>query len=325
MSDATLPEEQPTEANVLAYLHSRPAMAAPIRDALRWELRHPRAFAWWECKVWQRVLDRLTVDGILDRMEGARYTFRDPQAVLRALVRYDAERREARALAERPGVEPPKPVGAAPDFLDELVGYEAAKRITLMALSARRPTHLLFIGVPASGKSLFMEALASLPGAVYRFGDAVTSAGLRALLFNEKPPIICLDEIDKMADDQAYALLEFMERQKVSQLNYRSNREEPVEIRVFAAANRTKSMLPELLSRFWKVELAPYTYEEFVRVVTMHLTKKGVDPPLAEFIATGVGERTRDVRDAVRISDMSRSPDDARFLMFQLGKETNVL
>jgi holliday junction DNA helicase RuvB len=317
-------DPEPTEASVLAYLQSHPAAAPAVRSILVWASRHPAPFAWYEVRVFQRALDRLTMDGILDRLQGARYVLRSSQEVARGLVRYDGEVRAAREDAARPGPEPPKPAGAPAGFLDELVGYTDAKRITLMALAARRPTHILYIGPPASGKSLFMEGLSSLPGAVYRFGDAVTKAGLRSVLFSEKPPIICIDEIDKMPDEEASALLEFMERQVVSQLKYGSNREEAVEIRVFAAANRVERMMPELLSRFWKVQLAPYTQEEFVRVVTLHLSKKGVERGLAGFIAEGVGNRTRDVRDAVRISNMSRTSEDARFLMGQLGREVTV-
>lgn len=313
----------PTEATVLAYFHAHPAMVRPTKDALQWSLTHPKPFTWREARVLGRFLDKLLMDGILDYVEGGRYRFRDPQAVFQALVRYTAEQRRARETVDR-GEPLQVPVGAPRDLFSELVGYETAKRITLMALSAPKVVHILYVGPPASGKSLFMEGVSTIPGAVYRFGDSVTKAGLRALLFTEKPPVLCIDEIDKMPDEESSALLEFMERQVVSQLNYRSNREESIVIRVFAAANRVERMRPELLSRFWKVQLSPYTYEEFVRVVTIHLSKRGHTDQLASFIANGVAERTRDVRDAVRIADMTRSTSDAEFLISQLGKEISV-
>ena len=313
----------PTEDAVLAYFHAHPVMVRPTKDALLWALNHPRPFTWREARVLGRFLDKLLMDGILDHVEGGRYRFRDHQAVFQALTRYQGEQRRAREAVDSGG---PMlvPAGAPADMFSELVGYESAKRVTLMALGAPRPTHILYIGAPASGKSLFMEAISALPGAVYRFGDSVTKAGLRALLFSEKPPYLCVDEIDKMPDEESSALLEFMERQVVSQLKYGFNRQEDVCIRVFAAANRVERMRPELLSRFWKVQLAPYTYEEFVRVVTIHLSKRGHAPELARFIADGVAGRTRDVRDAVRISDMARSTADAEFLMSQLGREVSV-
>ena len=324
MTDPTLPDERPTEESVLAYLHSRPAMAAPIRDALRWELRHPHPFAWWEAKVWQRVLDRLTVDGIIDRMEGARYRFRDPQAVLRALVRYDAERREARERLRSGAQDVPAPPGAPPDLFGDVVGYPDVKRQLLLALAAPEPIHVLLYGPPATAKSLFLEALATLPGAVYRFCDSVTRAGLRKYLLEDKPPVLLLDELEKFGPDEDTALLEFLERGRISMMKVGANRDDVAVVRVFAAANKIGAVRPELLSRFHRIALREYDRAEFTEVADRYLRRRGRAPEIAHLIAEGVAAKTRDIRDARRIASMSRSPEDVVFLLDQLGREAQV-
>lgn len=318
------PEPELTEDQLLAYFHGHPSYAAPVRDALRWALRNDRPFAWYEAKVLGRVLDRLTLDGILDRRDGARYTFRSLAPTVQAIVRYYAERR--RALEPVPeGVSDVRlPAGAPPALFSEIIGYESPKRQLLMALNAPEPVHVLLHGPPATAKSLFLEGLATLPGAVYRFGDSIRRAGLRRYLIDEKPPYLIIDEIEKFQEDEDTALLEFMERQRVSMMATGANRDEAVNVRVFAAANYIGRMRPELISRFHRITLKEYTVEEFRMVAQQYLVKKGTPAALAGMIAEGVADRSRDIRDCRRIASMSRTAADAAFLISELGREANV-
>ena len=212
----------------------------------------------------------------------------------------------------------------APDLFGEVVGFEGPKRQLLLALAARDPVHVLLTGPPASAKSLFLEGLARLPGAVYRFGDGITRSGLRRYLLEEKVPYLIIDEIEKFREDEDTALLEFMERQRVSMLVTGVSRDEAVNIRVFAAANRIERMRPELLSRFHKVTLPAYSAEEFQMVAYRYLCKRGTSDALARLIAVEVSARSRDIRDARRIGSMARTEADARFLIDQLGKEAKL-
>ena len=45
---------------------------------------------------------------------------------------------------------------------------------------------------------------------------------------------------------------------------------------------------------------------------------------IAEYIAKGVAMKSRDIRDAIRIANMNRTLEDARFLVMKLGHEANV-
>lgn len=175
-----------------------------------------------------------------------------------------------------------------------------------------------------TAKSLFLEGLATLPGAVYRFGDAISRAGIRRLLMDEKPPWLIVDELDKLSPEDDTAMLEFMERQRVSMTVTGINRDEAINIRVFAAANKTNRVRPELLSRFHRIRLRDYTEEEFRAVARAYLKKRGVPVDMATLIADAVGARTRDIRDCRRIASMARSASDAEFLIQELGKEARV-
>jgi len=313
-----------TEDAVLAYFRGHPSMVRPVRDALLWAVRHPEPFAWWQVRVFNRVLDRLLIDGLMDRHRGGVYSFRDLANTVHALVRYEAEVRDARARAAAPDGPVALPPGSPPDLFGEIVGYDTVKRQVLMALNAPEPIHVLLHGPQATAKSLFLEGLSTLPGAVYRFGDSVRRAGLRRYLLDEKPPILILDELEKMGDDEDTALLEFMERQRVSMMVTGTNRDEAVSVRVFAAANRIERLKPELVSRFHRIVLREYSVEEFRAVARQYLAKRGCGHDLAAMIADGVADRTRDIRDCRRIASMSRTQGDAAFLLAQLGRESAV-
>jgi len=332
MSATPFPEASgPTPEEVQIYLRNHPGIAADIRDALGWSLKHDGApFRWDECYpvVSDRLLHRLLLDGLMVRVKGDRYRFVDLLATAQGLVLWQAEvkvrtaQMEEARFSRAASVTPPP--GAPGDMFSEIIGYESPKRQIFLALSAPEPVHILLEGPPATAKSLFLEGLATLPGSVYRFGDAISRAGIRRLLMDEKPPYLIIDELDKISPEDDTAMLEFMERQRASMTKTGINRDEAVNIRVFAAANRTNRMRPELLSRFHRIKLKDYTQEEFRAVARAYLKKRGIPADLATLIADSVAGRTRDIRDCRRIASMARTPEDVQFLIGELGKEATV-
>ena len=174
-------------------------------------------------------------------------------------------------------------------------------------------------------KPLFLEGLVKLPGAKLTFGDDVSKAGLRRFVMDEHPQYLIIDDIDKMSPEDDTILLELMEHQTVSVMHFGIRRSEDISLTVFGAANDTRRMRRELLSRFLKIELREYSAEEFRKVAFLHLTRRmGVDGELAEAIAAGVSAKSRDIRDAVRIVSMSRNMDDVKFLIAALGTASAV-
>lgn len=310
--------------DLLRYLYSHPGYIGLVRAAVAWTQTRKSRFRWSDIRALPRDLNRMVLDGIMDRHPDGTYSVHDPASLSRALANYMAEQRKwATIQSARAPPSPSKlPPGAPPELFRSIIGYEAAKRMTLLALSARSPIHVLYYGSVGSGKSLFLEELSRLPGAIYRFGDSVTRAGLRREILEEKPTYLIIDELDKMDPEESSALLETMERGTASVLQYDKSYEVHADVRVFAAANRISKLRPELLSRFLRVEMPEYTYEEFRQVAYAYLLRRGVHPDIARILADGVGLRTRDIRDARRLGDMAHTKEDAIWLIGQLGTQT---
>ena len=88
------------------------------------------------------------------------------------------------------------------------------------------------------------------------------------------------------------------------------HREVRLNTNIFAAANSTKGMPKELLSRFRVLYLPQYTKEEFIDASTKVLVEREeVAPDLASYIAERTWEVSRDVREAVRIGKICRNRD----------------
>jgi hypothetical protein len=69
-------------------------------------------------------------------------------------------------------------VGEIPNGLfDHIVGHEEEKYGLTKSLCGAQPVHILLAGPPATAKSLFLEAVGSLPGAQFALGGATSKAG----------------------------------------------------------------------------------------------------------------------------------------------------
>ncbi len=76
-----------------------------------------------------------------------------------------------------------------------------------------------------------------------------------------------------------------------------------------------RDIITPLQSRFFVVELAPYTYEQFHQI-SVHLLTVGnkVSQNIANEIADKVWANFRNIRDCVRIG-RAKSADDTQFLI----------
>jgi hypothetical protein len=312
---------------LLHYLYAHTFFATTLRAALDREQQFPGlAWRWQDVRETPRNLNRMVLDGVLDKTQGG-YATHAHDDLARAVARFLFERASAgtsAATARAAGGEPPVPPGLPSDLFDQIIGYPEVKRQLLLALNARDRIHVLLWGPPSTAKSLFMEALERIPGAKLRFGDQISKAGLRDLLLNDRPEVLIIDEIDKLAPVDDTVLLEVMERGTISVLHYGEDRSEPAPIRVFAAANRVEKMRKELLSRFDRIKLREYTADEFRDVARHYLEKRGTEASLARLISDGVAGRSRDIRDARRIASMAYTVADVQFLLARLGQEANV-
>lgn len=213
------------------------------------------------------------------------------------------------ALAQSAGIQPLEDDIVIPDDLfDIIIGYDNIKGILKLALEAPRPVHALLYGPPATAKTLFLGELSRLRPSRMALGGTTSRAGIVDFILQSRPRYLLIDELDKMDGRDYSALLSLMETGYVSKLKSRSSASEHVICWVFAGANSTAKIPPELLSRFMLVKVRTYTEDEFKAIVISILTKReSVDPGIASYIATKVRTYTTDVREAVRIGRMARS------------------
>jgi holliday junction DNA helicase RuvB len=196
-------------------------------------------------------------------------------------------------------------------FFDEIIGHEHIKRLFGLVLRSDEPTHILLSGPPASAKTMFLLSLRQrLKDSYFVDGGNATKAGIIDYLFKNRAPYLLIDEIDKMSPRDQTFLLNLMETGIVTETKYRKTREAEIKICIFATCNDPRKLSAPLQSRFFIVELEPYTYEQFYEI-TVHL----LDKDFARIIADAVWNRSRNLRDCVRIGKLARSEEDVNFLV----------
>jgi Holliday junction DNA helicase RuvB len=142
-----------------------------------------------------------------------------------------------------------------PTSFDKIEGYEDIKDIVIRALDSEDNYNLLFIGPPASAKTLFLLGILELKPGVY-FDGFNTTNKILDVLEEERPRIICIDELDKMPRTFQNQLLNFMEsgRIKIDQMK----RQYDFEIKgakVFATCNEIHRLNKPMQSRFRRLFL----------------------------------------------------------------------
>jgi len=210
--------------------------------------------------------------------------------------------------------------GIPEDLFDVIEGYDNVIQIFLMSLQASKPVHILLIGPPASGKSVFLMELERLKGAKAMTAGLSTKAGIRDLIVEEQPPILIIDEVDKVSNQKDLdAIYMWMDQNRVIVTKYQMRLDETATKRsnVYGACNRKDKVAVPLLSRFIKFTFKPYTLEEFIKVtVNVLIKREDVPEELAKYIAGSLGRTgERDVRQAIEIArllDLAQPIEKAR-------------
>lgn len=194
------------------------------------------------------------------------------------------------------------------DLFDEICGLDDIKALFSRAISSEKQIHILLVGPPACGKSLFMDNLMKLEDSFFTLGSQSTKAGMVDALFERRPRFLVVDEIGEMSEKDQTVLLSLMEGGTVSETKYRRSRETNLKTSVFATANSTDNLLAPLLTRFSVLHLKPYSFEEFQEITRMVLCKEeGVPVDIADEVAHIVWTKmnSRNIRDCVRLSRMA--------------------
>jgi len=154
-------------------------------------------------------------------------------------------------------------------------------------------------------------------------GSNSTKAGFVNQLFERSPKFLLIDELDKMSTGDQTALLHLMETGIISETKTNKTRQMELVSWVFATANSSEKIIGPLLSRFVILEVPEYTFEEFCEIAVTRLRKEKVDENIAITIAEKVWSDlgSKDIRDVIKISRLSRSSEDVSFVVKILKKK----
>jgi replication-associated recombination protein RarA len=85
---------------------------------------------------------------------------------------------------------------------------------------------------------------------------------------------------------------------------------------VFASGNDSNDLIPALRSRFFIIELEPYTYQQFSEITQQMLILNGIGVEIAKATVDAVWNKIRsgNIRDCIRIARMTKSLEDVNFI-----------
>ena len=287
------------EGTTLEIIRKKPEVKAILERALEFEdsmKPDDLGFEWFEVGAPATLLNRLCVDP----QRILKITLKTRSSTHYRLLDVEATRRALEFLREEVKIEAEKPFAIPYDLFSVIEGYGGVKEVVKAGLNSPKPCHFLLVGSVSTAKSLFLEEVNRVKGSSYHLGSSSTKAGLSEFLFDARPRILLIDELDKMSREDYAVLLSLMESGKVAETKYHRRREEHMDVWVFATANTLKGIPPENVSRFkpYIFRFREYTPEEYVKVVVRVLEREGVNPDLARYIASKLAGFTRDVRAA---------------------------
>jgi replication-associated recombination protein RarA len=192
-------------------------------------------------------------------------------------------------------------------------GYEDVKDIVRRAVDAEDNYNLLFIGPPASAKTLFLEGILDMAGKKKRrsevyFDGSNTTNRILDVLEQGRPKVICIDELDKMSRTFQNQLLNFMESGRVKVDQQRRQYDFTIEgCKIFATCNEIDRLSKPLQSRFRRLFLPRYTEEQFLNVAEKVLPR--LSQSVARYIGAQVWRNQGDIRDVISTGKLVRKND----------------
>jgi holliday junction DNA helicase RuvB len=188
---------------------------------------------------------------------------------------------------------------------ENIQGYDDIKDIVKRAIDAEENYNLLFIGPPASAKTLFLLGIIEYKKGVY-FDGSNTTNRILDVLEEKRPKIICIDELDKMPKQFQEKLLNFMESGRIKVDQMRKQYDFKIkEAKVLGACNEITRLSKPLQSRFRRLHLPPYTEQQFLEVSVKVLPKLKI----ASVIGKAVWDKGGDIRDVISIGKLVRKND----------------
>jgi DNA polymerase III delta prime subunit len=205
-------------------------------------------------------------------------------------------------------------------------GYDDIKHLVRRALDSDENYNLLFVGPPASAKTLFLLGILECRKGVY-FDGSNTTSRILDVMKEERPRVICIDELDKMSRQFQNQLLNFLESGRIKVDQQRKSYDFEIKgAKVFATCNEISRLSKPLQSRFRRLLLPPYTKEQFLGIAVK------VCPKLKEDISRIIGEEvwkrgSKDIRDVISLRKLLRKgdgPEEIEGLVKTLAEYTDV-
>jgi Holliday junction resolvasome RuvABC ATP-dependent DNA helicase subunit len=199
-------------------------------------------------------------------------------------------------------------------MFDGIVGYDGIKRTFTRSLTSKEPVHILLVGPPRQGKTLFLKCIVDRFGksAFFTVGGNASKSGLIDVLFDMQPKYLLVDEIEHLKPEYQTALLSLMETGILTQTMHSRVRQMQLKTWVFAASNGTKKLSEPLLSRFRVMYLNKYEFSQFYEISIKKLLEGGLDKKSAREIAISVWEQLPhpNIRNCVQIGRLVKNEPD---------------
>ena len=174
------------------------------------------------------------------------------------------------------------------DIFSDIYGRATEKAILKSALHASKPVHILLNGPPGNNKTGFLRAIEKKYNtALFLNFTSASGPGTMTDIFQRRPKILLIDEIEKAPKNVRAVLLDLMENGRIT---YTLKKEKidvtDLNITVIATCNHIDKLAPEFLDRMQVVNVKPYDFEEYVRVAVFRLRQEGISADLADYMYT---------------------------------------
>lgn len=151
------------------------------------------------------------------------------------------------------------------DVFADVYGHQGAKLILRNALRNGK-SHILMVGPPGSGKSAFLMSLErNLPGVEYWDSKALNASKLQEILASN-PPILLLDEFDRLSMECYDVLSIPMEHGRIQKGTSREEYDKRIDTQILASANPTDRIPGNIRSRVKEIHFEQYSKSEYMEV-----------------------------------------------------------
>jgi Holliday junction resolvasome RuvABC ATP-dependent DNA helicase subunit len=209
-----------------------------------------------------------------------------------------------------------------------IVGYSDIKKLIARCIVSNELVHVLLTGPPATSKTVFLlEMWRELENVHFIDGTNTSGVGMTDYLFsNPKTNYLLIDEIDKLQKNYQTLLYNVMETGILTETKAESkkgSRQQKMHLKIFATSNDLHKLNRPLKSRFLKLELTEYTWEEFYGITynliqSRYKLNTEIITKIAEVVWTDIG--SKDVRDSLQIAKLTKKIDDIEDIAHTLVK-----